>query len=416
MKKILLSLATVALSLSAAAETVEWNVSDWEAGTITENKTINGLTIYATSTKSVTVDANNKTVGGVKYTQRVKTGGTGGVNPYNRCFSFTVPGAATINCIAASSSGTEDRVLIVSFGGYNSDVKELALPTGSPIVLSTEYTGSEPTEVFIYSKSGGINFYDFSYTTKSSENPDPAPAEGVTFTAEGQGRYSGWPQLIFDNIVTPFEYNVSTHEATLKNFLGSDNTVVVKYDLTDKDLEGEISFILDQRFNSSTVSGFKDTTVDLGYGTTAYPFTAPTSYIFKKDGVNSVKLDNLAFISGYSSQIGIETNSDPNIDANVVYNFTFTLAGSFSSWDEATSSWEAKGDGTPGTYDQIVISTNIPFERPDNSGIADIVADENDENAPVEYYNLQGIRLNEPAAGQIVIRRQGSKVAKIVVR
>lgn len=35
-------------------------------------------------------------------------------------------------------------------------------------------------------------------------------------------------------------------------------------------------------------------------------------------------------------------------------------------------------------------------------------------NAPVEYYNLQGVRLSEPAAGTIVIRRQGNEVKKII--
>lgn len=47
----------------------------------------------------------------------------------------------------------------------------------------------------------------------------------------------------------------------------------------------------------------------------------------------------------------------------------------------------------------------------DFQGIADIEAD---NDAPVEYYNLQGIRVAEPAPGQIVIRRQGSKVTKVI--
>lgn len=34
--------------------------------------------------------------------------------------------------------------------------------------------------------------------------------------------------------------------------------------------------------------------------------------------------------------------------------------------------------------------------------------------APVEYFNLQGIRIDNPANGQVVIRRQGSEVVKIV--
>lgn len=36
--------------------------------------------------------------------------------------------------------------------------------------------------------------------------------------------------------------------------------------------------------------------------------------------------------------------------------------------------------------------------------------------APVEYFNLQGMRVNNPATGSLVIRRQGSEVSKIIVR
>lgn len=39
-----------------------------------------------------------------------------------------------------------------------------------------------------------------------------------------------------------------------------------------------------------------------------------------------------------------------------------------------------------------------------------------DENAPVEYYNLQGVRIAEPAEGGIYIRRQGNKASKILVK
>lgn len=39
-----------------------------------------------------------------------------------------------------------------------------------------------------------------------------------------------------------------------------------------------------------------------------------------------------------------------------------------------------------------------------------------DENAPVEYFNLQGVKLANPEAGQVVIRRQGSNVSKIYVK
>lgn len=51
-----------------------------------------------------------------------------------------------------------------------------------------------------------------------------------------------------------------------------------------------------------------------------------------------------------------------------------------------------------------------------DSAINEIAADHVDANAPVEYFNLQGIRIVEPTPGSIVIRRQGSNVEKIVVK
>ena len=48
------------------------------------------------------------------------------------------------------------------------------------------------------------------------------------------------------------------------------------------------------------------------------------------------------------------------------------------------------------------------------SGINDAIIDNND-NAPVEYYNLQGVLVNNPENG-MYIRRQGTKATKIVLK
>jgi hypothetical protein len=47
------------------------------------------------------------------------------------------------------------------------------------------------------------------------------------------------------------------------------------------------------------------------------------------------------------------------------------------------------------------------------SGIEGIAADS--QNAPVEYYTLQGVRVNNPGTG-LYIRRQGTKVEKVAIR
>ena len=49
-------------------------------------------------------------------------------------------------------------------------------------------------------------------------------------------------------------------------------------------------------------------------------------------------------------------------------------------------------------------------------GIDDVTTDE-DNNAPVEYYDLRGIRVNpDDAAAGLYIRRQGSTVSKAVIK
>lgn len=51
------------------------------------------------------------------------------------------------------------------------------------------------------------------------------------------------------------------------------------------------------------------------------------------------------------------------------------------------------------------------FTPEGGAGIAGIEAD---QNAPVEYFNLQGIRVNNPENG-LYIRRQGNKVSKVIL-
>ncbi len=50
------------------------------------------------------------------------------------------------------------------------------------------------------------------------------------------------------------------------------------------------------------------------------------------------------------------------------------------------------------------------------AGVEDVRQDATVNDAPVEYFDLQGRRVTNPAAGQIVIRRQGADVTKVIVR
>ena len=49
-----------------------------------------------------------------------------------------------------------------------------------------------------------------------------------------------------------------------------------------------------------------------------------------------------------------------------------------------------------------------------NTGVDDIITDTND-NVPVEYFNLQGVKVENPSTG-LYIKRQGQKTSKVVIR
>ena len=52
----------------------------------------------------------------------------------------------------------------------------------------------------------------------------------------------------------------------------------------------------------------------------------------------------------------------------------------------------------------------------DEYELAGIATPDADENGVTEWYNLQGIRVNQPAEGGIYIKKQGSKTEKVLVK
>ena len=63
--------------------------------------------------------------------------------------------------------------------------------------------------------------------------------------------------------------------------------------------------------------------------------------------------------------------------------------------------------------DKVTVTKIVLLHKEATTGIADAMVE--DANAPVEYYNLQGVRVAEPANG-LYIRRQGNKATKVLVK
>ena len=63
------------------------------------------------------------------------------------------------------------------------------------------------------------------------------------------------------------------------------------------------------------------------------------------------------------------------------------------------------------TVNSQITSFEVSYDK--SSGVSDVI--DSDDNAPVEFYNLQGVRVVNPENG-IYIRRQGNTVSKVLVK
>lgn len=77
----------------------------------------------------------------------------------------------------------------------------------------------------------------------------------------------------------------------------------------------------------------------------------------------------------------------------------YEVPGDPTSWVDAT---------------RIVGTVTLPEGWNDQSGINSIAGD--NVNAPVKYYNLQGIELSAPVKGQLTIKKQGNKTVKFIAK
>jgi len=143
----------------------EWNFSTASfsaLGTISTTTTVEGLTIVATADAVVAVDANNKSLDGMDFTSRIKLGGTGTFDaegkPVSRVLAFNVGGNSTITVMGMSSSSTADRQLIVAAGGKDNIIGTFAALGASISKGEFAYKG-EPTTIYLYSPSSGVNLY-----------------------------------------------------------------------------------------------------------------------------------------------------------------------------------------------------------------------------------------------------------------
>lgn len=138
-------------------------------------------------------------------------------------------------------------------------------------------------------------------------------------------------------------------------------------------------------------------------------FSMPYSSDEDIQGIYVYNMEAMKYRSGYETiDIYYEylANDEPvsNFDGekfsiyNIYFGFTESLLSMYS-WNDANGN---------------AVEMLPSYLTLNNAGVEGVEVD--NSNAPVKYYNLQGVEVANPEKGQLVIKKQGSKVEKFIVR
>lgn len=136
-------------------------------------------------------------------------------------------------------------------------------------------------------------------------------------------------------------------------------------------------------------------------------------FAYAREQVVTVK-DNLKFYLWGSTNGYLDETPDVGFVGEPVESedgwWSLTAGGTIGILNEK---YTTTNPPTTSTYDKFFVEAIIfvPF-NPFQTGIENIEAD---SNAPVEYFNLQGIRVSNPSNG-VFIRRQGKTASKVLIK
>lgn len=182
---------------------------------------------------------------------------------------------------------------------------------------------------------------------------------------------------------------------------------------------------------------YPETVVPLGYNAEQGYYdldisAIPAAGTYGEDAINGGFMGEFYVRDGKANNLGLVFSAEAPVSAadmiaayaetpsrmieqGVEYNMSVKPAeavsfNKFTTRDIAYKTGTLRVTYTPGKKDASAVKTLQILDAETVTGI-DII--DVDSDAPVEYFNLQGVRIANPLAGQILIRRQGDKVEKI---
>ncbi|MGM9848106.1 MAG: chitobiase/beta-hexosaminidase C-terminal domain-containing protein [Muribaculaceae bacterium] len=290
-------------------------------------------------------------------------------------------------------------VEIVNASGLETVATPSFSPAGGEVVSGTEVAISCATE-------GATIYYTLDGTTPTTASSVySAPivvTEAVTISAIAV------KDGMEDSEVANASYTILTIAENEAMFNFQDpSTLNPAYTLDDATADGSTgNFLINVDDVAFTVAEISVKAVKVSGGTASrlYYQTASEAWTYRVYKNYSIE------IASSSDNTITKVTMVCNKGGNYITNGDFTGTAKLVEWTAPEGGVSSVSFATTGT---VVIETITVEASGKLSGVENVTIA--DENAPVEYFNLQGVRVANPENG-LYIRRQGNTVSKVVIR
>lgn len=143
---------------------------------------------------------------------------------------------------------------------------------------------------------------------------------------------------------------------------------------------------------------------------TAYPYKATVKALRAVNGTFYIRARQFTYTNGelvYMGSIKLNAGETKTITGNYKPGTSLADGKYLTMVEFKEGSVTAPASGHQVYYKEMTIGA-------DQSGVVDIVVE--DENAPIEWFTLDGIRISEPSAPGLYIRVRGTKKDKVIVK
>ena len=309
------------------------------------------------------------------------------VDPQYGCISVEA-GSTTTNLVLGAADIAKIKENGLRFQGYGMTMTKVSTDTDAEVnenllwegelVLDNWNSGAEFASSKV--KAGDIICYTF----------DPATAAGQVLL-----KNSSWANLMGSTKITPADMEAGNVYVGITEEMLSDCGGKIflqgegKCKVTKVEKTGET-------FNPAGIIAYGKRNPGVEFYTKIPESATTVAVVFDKTP------EWAAFCAGGWTDSELACTVTTNSDNTVTYTYTLTADAISKVNAGSTPQFIINGSGAAVLYAYY----------PDQAGIADITVD---ENAPVEFYNLQGVRVANPENG-LYIRRQGNKATKVFVK